>query len=82
MLIFYVFLCMFSIFFFVSCLHKNLATKPYYRLEKVLENKRLLKDISKLSPLHQTSNLEVFHSVILKFAPKNVAFSYHGMLCR
>ena len=73
---------MFSIIHLFLCLYRNLATKPYHRLEKLLENKRILKDISKLSPLHQTSNLEVFHSVILRFAPKNVAFSFHGMLCR
>lgn len=53
-----------------SCLYKNLATKPYYRLGKVLETKCLLKDISKLSPLHQPSNVEVFYSVkVVKFAP-------------
>ncbi|XP_074544649.1 uncharacterized protein LOC141804189 [Halichoeres trimaculatus] len=58
------------------------ATKPTYRLEKVLMNKRVLSDVKKLSPLYQTSALEGFHSVILRFAPKNVAFSYLGMLCR
>lgn len=45
-------------------------------------NKRVLNDVKKLSPLYQTSALEGFHSVILRFAPKNVAFSYLGMLCR
>ncbi|KAK0132594.1 hypothetical protein N1851_032561 [Merluccius polli] len=52
------------------------------QLKKCWRTKRLLKDISKLSPLLQTFNLEVLHSVIQKFAPNNVAFSYHGMLCR
>ncbi|CAM4306824.1 unnamed protein product [Leuciscus chuanchicus] len=76
---------------FPKCLHppstdKNKwlkpATKAIYKLEKVLMNKRVLGDVKKLSPLHQTSALEGFHSVILRFAPKNVAFSYLGMLCR
>ncbi|XP_067294166.1 uncharacterized protein [Pseudorasbora parva] len=76
---------------FPKCLHppsadKNKwlkpASKATYKLEKLLMNKRALGDVKKLSPLYQTSALERFHSVILQFAPKNVAFSYLGRLCR
>ncbi|XP_039522036.1 uncharacterized protein LOC120475416 isoform X2 [Pimephales promelas] len=76
---------------FPKCLHppstgKNKwlkpGTKAIYKLEKVLMNERVLGDVKKLSPVHQSSALEAFHSEILRFAPKNVAFSYLGMLCR
>ncbi|RXN20821.1 hypothetical protein ROHU_014028 [Labeo rohita] len=62
--------------------HIEKGTPAFYRLEKVLTNKRILKDVEKLSPHHQTSSLKAFHSVILSFAPKNVVFSFLGMLCR
>ncbi|XP_042578764.1 uncharacterized protein LOC109076260 isoform X2 [Cyprinus carpio] len=58
------------------------GTPAFCRLEKVLTNKRILKDVEKLSPHHQTSSLEAFRSVILHFVPKNVVFSFLGMLCR
>ncbi|XP_042565521.1 uncharacterized protein LOC116223275 [Clupea harengus] len=58
------------------------GTPAFSRLEKVLTNKRVLKDVGKLSPHYQTSSLESFHSVILRFAPKNVVFPFLGMLCR
>ncbi|XP_067312606.1 uncharacterized protein [Pseudorasbora parva] len=58
------------------------GTPAFFRLEKILRNKRILKDVEKLSPHHQTSSLEAFHRVILRFAPKNVSFSFLGMLCR
>ncbi|XP_056231468.1 uncharacterized protein LOC130169075 [Seriola aureovittata] len=58
------------------------ATPALYKLEKVLTEKRTLKDFAKLSPYHQTSSVEAFHSVILRFAPKNVVFPFLGMLCR
>lgn len=45
-----------------------------------MANKRILKDVAKLSPHHQTSSLEAFHSVILRFAPKNIVFPFLGML--
>ncbi|XDV25389.1 hypothetical protein PO909_029312 [Leuciscus waleckii] len=78
---------------FPACLHpprKSLnknkwlaaGTLAYYKLEKVLSNKRILKDVAKLCPHYQTSSIEVFHSVILRFAPKNVVFPFLGMLCR
>ncbi|XP_059386284.1 uncharacterized protein LOC132121128 [Carassius carassius] len=78
---------------FPACLHgtrrsrdtkKWLAagTLPYLKLEKVLSNKRIVKDVAKLSPHYQTSSIEVFHSVILRFTPKNVVFPFLGMLCR
>ena len=35
-----------------------------------------------MSPLIQTSNVEGYHSLIIQFAPKNVVFSFKGMLAR
>ncbi|XP_049417437.1 uncharacterized protein LOC125879540 [Epinephelus fuscoguttatus] len=48
------------------------GTPALNKLKKLLMNKRTLKDVAKLSPHHQTSSVEAFHSVILRFAPKNV----------
>ncbi|XP_073731245.1 uncharacterized protein [Misgurnus anguillicaudatus] len=78
---------------FPKCLHtiqktrnksKRLSagTPALYNLQKELTKKTVLKDTAKLSPHYQTSSLESFHSVILLFAPKNVVYSYLGMLCR
>ncbi|KAG7455572.1 hypothetical protein JOB18_020270 [Solea senegalensis] len=53
-----------------------------YKVENTLTNKRVLKDMEKLSHHYQTSTLESFHSLVLRFAPKNVVFPYVGMLCR
>ncbi|XP_039667161.1 uncharacterized protein LOC120565424 isoform X2 [Perca fluviatilis] len=53
-----------------------------YKVEKILVNKRVVKDVEKLSHHYQTSSLEAFHSLILRFTPKNVVFPFMGMLCR
>ncbi len=46
----------------------------YYALEKIINNKRYLKDIPHLAnPLH-TGSLEVFHSLINSYAPKRQEF--------
>ncbi|KAK7880788.1 hypothetical protein WMY93_032569 [Mugilogobius chulae] len=58
------------------------GTMALYKLEKMLLNKRILRDVAKLSSAYQTSSLESFHSVILRFTPKNVVFPYIGMMCR
>ncbi|XP_051988963.1 uncharacterized protein LOC127648343 [Xyrauchen texanus] len=44
------------------------STKACERFCDLMINQRLLKDVSKLSPHHQTSSVEGFHSLILKFA--------------
>uniref|UniRef100_A0A8W8LRH6 Uncharacterized protein n=1 Tax=Magallana gigas TaxID=29159 RepID=A0A8W8LRH6_MAGGI len=49
---------------------------------EVVESQFLMKDISKLSPVHQTYGLEVFHSVVNTFAPKNTHFFYPAMMAR
>ncbi|XP_026130139.1 uncharacterized protein LOC113110263 [Carassius auratus] len=58
------------------------ASLELHKVEKVLCNKRVLNDVAKLSHHFQTSSLEAFHSLILKFTPKNVVFPFMGMLCR
>uniref|UniRef100_A0A8C9YFY0 Uncharacterized protein n=1 Tax=Sander lucioperca TaxID=283035 RepID=A0A8C9YFY0_SANLU len=58
------------------------GSKASYRLEKVLTNKRFIEGVEKLSPHHQTSSLEAFHSVVIRFAPKSVVYPFIGMLCR
>lgn len=67
--------------------HSNTAnvftdSKASEKLTDLLTNAYLCKDITRLSPVHQTSSLEAFHSVVIHFAPKYVPFSYHGMNCR
>ena len=52
------------------------------KLEELLLNPHLLKDISKLSPKYQTSTLEAKHNLDIQFVPKNTAFSYWGMYTR
>ncbi|XP_034081647.1 uncharacterized protein LOC117552380 [Gymnodraco acuticeps] len=77
---------------FPKCEHPERATtdenkwlKPdsitLHKVEKILNNKRVLKDVQKLSHHYQTSSLESFHSLILRFAPNNVVFPFMGMLC-
>ena len=51
-------------------------------LQKILENKSLLKDIRNASPYGQTSGVEQYHSVVNHFAPKMYHFSFKGMKSR
>ncbi|KAK7918718.1 hypothetical protein WMY93_010002 [Mugilogobius chulae] len=58
------------------------STVALYKVEKLLVNKRVLGDVKKLSSDYQTSSLEAFHSVIIRFAPKSVVYPFVGMMCR
>ncbi|XP_057694194.1 uncharacterized protein LOC130917124 [Corythoichthys intestinalis] len=78
--------------FYPKCLHpvkvskdRNKWFKPgtlTVKVEKILMNKRILKDVCQLSKKQPMPSLESFHSLILRFAPKNVNFSFIGLLCR
>ena len=52
------------------------------KLDGLINKATLLRSVRKLSPLHQTSSLEAFHSLLLQFVPKHTAFSYMGMHAR
>ncbi|KAL8580638.1 hypothetical protein ACOMHN_043454 [Nucella lapillus] len=79
---------------FPACIHRPLqeedrnklwftpGSEEYEAVCKVVEDRFLLKDVRKLSPLYQTSALEAFHSLIVRFCPKHTAFSWLGMYCR
>ena len=51
-------------------------------LQKIVENKSLLKDIRNTSPYGQTSGVEGYHTVVNHFAPKMYHFSFKGMKSR
>ena len=57
-------------------------TKASEKLSELLQNKLFCSDVTKLSPKYQTSACEAFHSVVINFAPKSIAFTYNGMLSR
>lgn len=57
-------------------------TKPSEKFSSLVRNQNLCTDIKKLSTTYQTSRVEAFHSVIIHYAPKLVAFSYAGMKAR
>ena len=48
-------------------------------LQDVVFDKRFLKDMETMTEFHHTGQLEVFHSMMLKYAPKRQHFSYQGM---
>ena len=68
--------------FLSLCLLCFIGTKACEKFGVLVLNAALLKDVAKISPHQQTSSIEAFHSLILRFAPKNVVFPYIGMLCR
>ena len=57
-------------------------TKSSEKISAVITRKAFCSDVAKLSPVHQTSRLEAYHSVVIHFAPKSAAFTYLGMLAR
>ncbi|XP_056010401.1 uncharacterized protein LOC125682093 isoform X2 [Ostrea edulis] len=58
------------------------GSKASEKISDIILSNRMKRDIPKLSPLYQTSQIEAFHSTVNHFAPKMVAFSYYGMYCR
>nr|XP_022289161.1 uncharacterized protein LOC111101133 [Crassostrea virginica] len=58
------------------------GSRAHKLFREVVESKFLLRDVPKLSPLHQTYSLEVFHSVVNSFAPKSTHFFYPAMMAR
>uniref|UniRef100_A0A1A7YS46 Zgc:123060 n=1 Tax=Iconisemion striatum TaxID=60296 RepID=A0A1A7YS46_9TELE len=58
------------------------GSKALSRVEKILTNRRVLMDVARLSSQCQTSTQEAFHSVVLRFTPRNVFFPFIGRLCR
>lgn len=57
-------------------------SKAGVKLQKLVQNTLFSNDVAKLSPCQQTSSLEAFHSLVIQFAPKSIAFSYMGMMSR
>ena len=60
----------------------NSGSPAHVALEEVVTNKKLLKDLAKLTEFHHTGELEQFHSLMLKYLPKREHFSFKGMVAR
>lgn len=63
-----------------SWLHPS--SSAHDALQKVVQNKNLMKDLDHVTMFRHTGQLEVYHSLLLKYAPKRQHFSYGGMVCR
>ncbi|XP_010767710.1 uncharacterized protein [Notothenia coriiceps] len=62
--------------------HIAKGSKPGELLNDILTNPHVLKDIKKISSTYQTSSLEAFHSLIIRFAPKHTGFMWLCQLAR
>nr|XP_054597846.1 uncharacterized protein LOC107391876 isoform X2 [Nothobranchius furzeri] len=58
------------------------GSKALFKVEKILTNKKVLTDVAQLSSQYQTSFLDAFHNVALRFTPRNVVFPPGERLCR
>ncbi|XP_035658144.1 uncharacterized protein LOC118403520 [Branchiostoma floridae] len=77
---------------FTQCAHPHLdradtddimwlrpGSPPHQALYNIATNKTLLKDLSHLTGFKHTGTVEVFHSMLLKYAPKRQHYFFHGM---
>lgn len=60
----------------------EIGSPAHVALEDVVTNKKLLKDIAKLTEFHHTGELESYHSLMTKYVPKREHFCYNGMVAR
>ena len=58
------------------------GSPAHVALEEVVTNKKLLKDLAKLTEFHHTGELESYHSLMTKYVPKREHFCYNGMVAR
>ena len=58
------------------------GTPAYMELEKVISDEKLIKDMPQVAGADHTGNLEVFHSVLLSYAPKRLEFDNRYMSAR
>jgi len=60
----------------------DMDSAAHVALKDVVLNAKLVKDVGKLSASCHTGSLEVYHSMLLKYAPKRQHFHYTGMQSR
>ncbi|XP_040177724.1 uncharacterized protein LOC120909984 [Rana temporaria] len=58
------------------------GSTAHHKLKSIIEDPRLLKDLEHLSGFYHTGELEVFHSMVLKYRSKWQHFSMDGMVAR
>ena len=57
-------------------------SQAFQALQPIVFDKTILKDMAHLTKFSYTGVLEVYHSVLNKWAPKSTHFSYKGMVAR
>lgn len=80
---------------FVKCSHPSLTNEistqtkwlirgspSHEALKEVIFDTNILKALQQMTGFCHTGDLEVYHSVLLKYCPKRQHFSYEGMLAR
>ncbi|XP_013391137.1 uncharacterized protein LOC106159403 [Lingula anatina] len=80
---------------FLKCAHEDLSDKqsrskkwlkagsPAHKaLQSIVLDKRLTKDLESVTGFCHTGHLEVYHNMLLKYAPKRLSFSYEGTVAR
>lgn len=73
-----------------ECEHDNLprrlwmdeGTEAHLKFKSIVRAKVLLNDIGQLSSVGQTYSVEVYHSLLLHFLPKMLAYTMKGMKAR
>lgn len=81
--------------FYHECCHADLSPEEerskawlspesdsFLALQAIVLDKTILKDLVHLTKFSHTGILEVYHSVLNKWAPKSTHFSYKGMVAR
>ena len=81
--------------FYHQCCHADLYTKEesskvwlstesesFLALQTIVLDKTILRDMVQLIKFSHTGILELYHSVLNKWAPKSTHFSYKGMVAR